>query len=115
MKDVTMINTIVYHKDTILLDQEMTQRTKENRFYSKGRKTKYITNKTDVCPFDDTWRSDITHLRDCAPENNRGYRQILVEIDILQVSWTITLKNKPVQNITNSFENISKSSERQPN
>ena len=80
-----MIITIVYHEDTILLNQEMTQRTTENRFYSKGRKTKYITNKTDVCPFDDTWSPDITHLRDCGPENNRGYSYILVEIDILQV------------------------------
>ena len=55
-------------------------------------------------------------LKDYGPENNRGYRYVLVIIDnFSKFGWTIPLKNKNAQTIKDSFENILISSKRQPN
>ena len=87
-----------------------------NEIYSKGPKRNYATNKTDVYHIDDTWSLDILDLKDYGPENNRGYRYVLVVIDnFSKFGWTIPLKNKNAQTIKDTFENILISSKRSPN
>ena len=87
-----------------------------NEIYSKPPKKYYATNKTDVYYIDDVWSLDILDLKDYGPENNRGYRYVLVTIDnFSKYGWTIPLKNKYAQTIKDSFENILISSKRKPN
>ena len=88
-----------------------------NEIYSKPPKKNYVTtNKTDVYHIDDIWSLDIIDLKDYGPENNRGYRYVLVIIDnFSKVGWTIPLKNKNAQTIKHSFENILINSNRSPN
>ena len=87
-----------------------------NEIYSKPPKKYYATNKTDVYHIDDTWSVDILDLKDYGPENNRGYRYVLVIIDnFSKFGWTIPLKNKNAQTIKDSFENILMNSKRKPN
>ena len=54
-----------------------------NDICSNPPKKKYVTNKTDVYHIDDIWSSDILYLKEYGPENNRGYRIVLVVIDNL--------------------------------
>ena len=97
----------------------MTQKNIEifiNEIYSKGPKKNYLTNKTDVYYIDEIWSLDILDLKNYGPENNRGYRYVLVIIDnFSKFGFTIPLKNKNGQVIKNSFENILLSSKRKPN
>ena len=87
-----------------------------NEIYSKPPKKNYITNKTDVYYIDDIWSLDILDLKDYGPENNRGYRYVLITIDnFSKFGWTIPLKNKNAQTIKDSFENILTNSKRKPN
>ena len=87
-----------------------------NEVYSKPPKKYYATNKTDVYYIDDIWSLDILDLKDYGPENNRGYRYVLIIIDnFSKFGWTIPLKNKNAQTIKDSFENILISSKRKPN
>ena len=87
-----------------------------NEIYSKPPKKNYITNKTGVYHVDDIWSLDILDLKDYGPENNRGYRYVLVIIDnFSKYGWTAPLKNKNAQTIKDSFENILISSKRRPN
>ena len=87
-----------------------------NGIFSKQPKNFYPTNKTDVRHFNDIWSLDILDLKDYGPENNRGYRYVLVIIDnFSKFGWTILLKNKNAQTIKDSFENILISSKRKPN
>ena len=87
-----------------------------NGIYSKAPKKYYATNKTDVYFIDDIWSLDILDLKDYGPENNRGYRYVLVTIDnFSKFGWTSPLKNKNAQTIKDSFENILISSKRKPN
>ena len=87
-----------------------------DEIYSKPPKKNYATNKTDVYHNDDIWSLDILDLKDYGPENNRGYRYVLVIIDnFSKFGWTIPLKNKNAQTIKDSFENILISSKRKPN
>ena len=87
-----------------------------NEIYSKPPKKKYVTNKTDVYHIDDIWSLDILDLKDYGPENNRGYRYVLVIIDnFSKYGWTIPLKNKNAQTIKDSFEKILIGSKRKPN
>ena len=86
-----------------------------NEIYSKPPKKNYPTNKTDVYYIDDIWSFDILDLKDYGPENNRGYRYVLVTIDnFSKYGWTIPLKNKNAQSIKDSFENILMNSKRKP-
>ena len=86
-----------------------------NEIYSKPPKKNYVTNKTDVYHIDDIWSLDILDLKDYGPENNRGYRYVLVTIDnFSKFGWTIPLKNKNAQTIKDSFENILITSKRKP-
>ena len=87
-----------------------------NEIYSKPPKKYYPTNKTNVYHIDDIWSLDILDLKDYGPENNRGYRYVLVVIDnFSKFGWVIPLKNKNAQTIKESFENILISSKRSPN
>ena len=87
-----------------------------NEIYSKGPKKHYPTNTTDVYYIDNIWSLDILDLKDYGPENNRGYRYVLVTIDnFSKFGWTVPLKNKNAQTIKDSFENILISSKRKPN
>ena len=86
-----------------------------NEIYSKPPKRNYITNKTDVYYIDDIWSLDILDLKDYGPENNRGYRYVLVIMDnFSKFGWTVPLKNKNAQIIKDSFENILINSKRKP-
>ena len=70
-----------------------------NEIYSKPPKKYYATNKTDVYHIDDTWSLDILDLKDYGPENNRGYRYVLVTIDnFSKYGWTVPLKKKCYNN-----------------
>ena len=54
-------------------------------------------------------------MKDYGPENNRGYRYVLVIIDnFSKYGFTTPLKNKNAQTITNSFENNLISSKSKP-
>ena len=78
-----------------------------NEIYSKPPKKYYVTNKTDVYHIDDIWSLDILDLKDYGPENNRGYRYVLVTIDnFSKYGWTVPLKNKNALTLKDSFENI---------
>ena len=52
-----------------------------NEIYSKPPKRNYSTNKTDVYHIDDVQSLGILDLKDYGPENNRGYRFVLVTMD----------------------------------
>ena len=87
-----------------------------NEFYSRGPKKNYATNKTNVYHIDDIWSLDILDLKDYGPENNRGYRYVLVVVDnFSNFGWMIALKNKNAQTIKDSFESILINSNRSPN
>ena len=61
-----------------------------NEIYSKPPRKNYPTNKTNVCHIDDIWFLDILDLEDYGPENNGGYRYVLVTIDnFSKYGWTI--------------------------
>ena len=87
-----------------------------NEIYSKPPRKNYETNKTIIKSIDDTWSSDLLDLNDYAPKNIKGYRYILVVIDnFSKFLWTIPLKNKYAQTITDAFSQIVNSSKRKPN
>ena len=55
-------------------------------------------------------------MNDYGPENNRGYRYVLVVVDnFSEFGWTIPLKNKYAQSIRDTFSEIIRSSNRKPN
>ena len=87
-----------------------------NEIYCKPPKRNFNTNKTNVYQIDDICSLDILDLKDYGPENNRGYRYVLVVIDnFSKFGWTVPLKNRNAQTIKDSFENIIISSKRKPN
>ena len=87
-----------------------------NEIYSKPPLRNYPTNKIMIKSIDDTWSSDLLDMNDYGPKNNRGYRYILVVNDnFSKFGWTIPLKNKYAQSITDTFSEIIKSSNRKPN
>ena len=87
-----------------------------DEIYSKPPMRNYPTNKTIIKSIDDTWSSDLLDMNDYGIKNNKGYRYILVIIDnFSKFGWTIPLKNKYAQSITDAFSQIIKSSRRKPN
>ena len=87
-----------------------------NEIFSKPPKKNYNTNKPNVYHIDDLWSLDVLDLKDYIPENNRGYRYVLVIIDnFSKFGWTVPIKIKNAQTIKDSFENILISSKRKPN
>ena len=86
-----------------------------DEIYSRPPNKNYETNKTMIKSIDDTWSSDLLDMNDYGPKNNRGYRYILVVIDnFSKFGWTIPLKNKYSQSITDAFSQIIESSRRKP-
>ena len=76
-----------------------------DEFFSQPPKNNNPTNKTDVYQIDDIWSFDILGLNYYGPENYRGYRYVSVAVDnFSNFVWTVPLKNKIAQTITNSFE-----------
>ena len=76
----------------------------------------YPTNKTIFISTDDTWSSDLLDMKDYGIKNNKGYRYILVVIDnFSKFGWTIPLKKKYAQSVTDAFSQIFKTSKRRPN
>ena len=87
-----------------------------DEIYSKPPMRNYPTNKTIIKSIDDTWSSDLLDMNDYGPKNNKGFRYILVVIDnFSKFGWTIPLKNKYGQSITDAFSQIIKTSRRKPN
>ena len=87
-----------------------------DEIYSRPPNKNYETNKTMIKSVDDTWSSDLLDMNDYGPKNNKGYRYILVVIDnFSKFGWTIPLKNKFSQSISDAFSEIIKSSNRKPN
>ena len=77
------------------------------QFIPNHQKKNYPTNKTDVYHIDDIWSLDILHLRDYGPENNGGYRYVVVIIENFnKFGCTAPLKVKNAKSIGESFENI---------
>ena len=84
--------------------------------YSKPPMRNYPTNKTMIKSIDDTCSSDLLDMNDYGIKNNKGYRYVLVVIDnFSKFGWTIPLKNKYAQSITDAFSQIIKTSGRKPN
>ena len=84
--------------------------------YSKPPKRNYSTKKTDVYHMDDVWSLEMLDLKNHGPENNRGYRFVLVIIDNLsKFGRTIPYKNKNALTMKDSFENFLISLKRKPN
>ena len=78
-----------------------------NEIFSKPPKKNYATNKTNVYHIVDIWSLDILDLKDYGPENNRGYRFVLVVVDYFSKNaWTVYLKNKNAQTLKDYFENF---------
>ena len=87
-----------------------------NEIYSRPPNKNYETNKTMIKSIDDTWSSDLLDMNDYGIKNNKGYRYILVVVDnFSKFGWTIPLKNKYAQSITDAFSQIIKISRRKPN
>ena len=87
-----------------------------NEIYSRPPNKNYETNKTMIKSIDDTWSSDLLDMNDYGIKNNKGYRYILVVVDnFSKFGWTIPLKNKYAQSITDAFSQIIKTSRRKPN
>ena len=54
-------------------------------------------------------------MKDYGPRNNKGYRNVPVEIDnFSKIGWSLPLKNKNAQTIKDSFEKILIGSNRKP-
>ena len=61
-----------------------------NEIYSLGPKKIYPTKKTDGYHIDDIRSLDFLNLKDCGPDNNRGYSCVLIIIDIFsKFGWTV--------------------------
>ena len=87
-----------------------------NEICSKSPHKNYEANKTMIKSIDDTWSSDLLDMHDYGSKNNRGHRYIIVVIDnFIKFGWTIPLKYKYAQSITDAFSEIIKSSNRKPN
>ena len=87
-----------------------------DEIYSSSPKNNYPTNKTIIKSIDDTWSSDLLDMNHYGINNKKGYRYILRVIDNFgKFAWTIPLKNKYAQSITDSLTEIIESSQRKPN
>ena len=87
-----------------------------DEIYSELPKKNYSTNKINIKSIDDTWSSDLLDMNDYGIKNIKGYRYILVVIDnFSKFVWTIPLKNKYEQSITDAFSQIIQTSRRKAN
>ena len=75
--------------------------------YMQNHQENYPTNKIVVKHIDQIWSIDLLDMSDYSIKNNNGYRYIFVIIDdFSKYLFTIPLKNKNSQTITNEFSNI---------
>ena len=75
-----------------------------------------IPKKNDVYHIDVLWYCDILDLEDYGPETKRGYRYVLVIVDIFsKFGRTVPLTSKNAQTIKNFFKKILKSTKIKPN
>ena len=75
----------------------------------------YPTNKTIYNHIDEIWSIDLVDMIDYKTSNNKGHRYIFIIIDnFSKYLWSIPLKNKYSQTITNEFSNILTKSKRKP-
>ena len=87
-----------------------------NEIYSKPPKKNYSTNKTIVKHIDDTRSMDLLDMVEYGVKNNKGYRYILVVIDnFSKFGWTVPLKNKSAQTITDEVSDLIDKAKRKPN
>ena len=87
-----------------------------NEIYSRPPNKNYSTNKTIVKHIDNTWSMDLLDMVDYGVKNNNGYRYILVVIDnFSKIGWTVPLKIKFAQTITDEVSNLINKSKRKPN
>ena len=78
-----------------------------DEIYAKPPRKNYPTNKIVVKHIDQIWSIDLLDMSDYSIKNNNGYRYIFVIIDdFSKYLFTIPLKNKNSQTITNEFSNI---------
>ena len=86
-----------------------------DEIYSKPPKKNYSTNKIIYNFVDQIWSIDLADMVDYKTSNNKGYRYIFIVINnFSKYLWTIPLKNKYSQTITNEFSNIITTSKRKP-
>ena len=100
----------------IKLNEEGLTRIFKDEIYSKPPRKNYPTNKIMIESIDETWSSDLLDMNDYGIKSNKGYRYILVIIDnFSNFGWTIPLKNKYAQSITDAYSQNIKTSRRKPN
>ena len=86
-----------------------------DEIYSKPPKKNYPTNKIIYNHIDEIWSIDLADMVDYKTSNNKGFTYIFIIIDnFSKYLWTIPLKNKYSQTITNEFSNIITKSKRKP-
>ena len=86
-----------------------------DEIYSSPPKKNYETNKIISSHIDEIWSIDLADMVDYKISNNKGFRYIFIIIDkFSKCLWSIPLKNKKSQTITNEFSNILTQSKRRP-
>ena len=87
-----------------------------DEIYSTPPKKNYPTNKIVYNHLDEIWSIDLADFSDYKTSNNKGFRYIFILIDnFSNYLWTIPVKNKYSQTITNEFSNILTKSKRKAN
>ena len=86
-----------------------------DEIYSKTSKKNYPTSKKIYNLIDEVWSIDLADMIDYKTSKNKNYRYIFIVIDnFSKYLWTIPLKNKYSQTITNEFSKIITTSKRKP-
>ena len=86
-----------------------------DELYSKAPRKNYETNKIKYDHIDEIWSIDLADFSDYKTSNNKGFRYMFIIIDnFSKYLWTIPLKNKYSQTITNEFSNNLTTSKRKP-
>ena len=86
-----------------------------DEIYSKPPIKNYPTNKIVYNHIDEIWSIDLADMIDYKISNNKGYRYIFIIIDnYSKYLWSVPLRNKYSQTITNEFSNILTTSKRKP-
>ena len=84
-----------------------------DEIYSKPPIKNYPTNKIVYNHIDEIWSIDLSDMIDYKISNNKGYRYIFIIIDnYSKYLWSVPLRNKYSQTITNEFSNILTTSKR---
>ena len=86
-----------------------------DEIYSTPAKKNYETNKITYNYIDEIWSIDLADFLDYKTSNNKGFRYIFIIIDnFSKYLWTIPIKIKYSQTITQEFSNILTKSKRKP-